>query len=195
MPRAISRVPKRYVAAAMVVLLATVGGVARANYLASGNDTRARRAAIDEHRGAPVAARALEKISSPRARGPRGLRGPQGPRGPRGRQGSQGLQGPQGPQGAQGSAGAAGAPGGFDPNKIVVRAGSEVTIPAGSGSTDLSVDCASGEVALSGGYSASTGVAYDNRPATTGRGWVVKVDSFFETEDGKGQAFAVCVRP
>jgi hypothetical protein len=136
--------------------------------------------------GRPVSARGLVKLMAllkPGPRGPRGLRGVQGPAGP---------QGPQGPQGAQGAEGVQGPVGGFDPSKIVERVGPATTIFAGSVSNSLSAACAPGEVALSGGYSTSTGFAYDDRPGSDGGSWIVLIDASAETVNGLGYGYIVC---
>jgi hypothetical protein len=116
------------------------------------------------------------------------LNGPlaKGPPGPRGRRGPRGPQGPPGPQGPQGPAG------GFDPTKIVFRVGPDTTIPAASVSGDLSVGCAPGEVALSGGYFASMGFPYSMHVASTGTGWIILIDNFDGSIPGRGQGYVVC---
>jgi hypothetical protein len=70
--------------------------------------------------------------------------------------------------------------------------GPATTIFAGSVSNSLSGACAPGEVALSGGYSTSTGFAYDDRPGSDGVSWIVLIDASAETVNGLGYGYIVC---
>ena len=106
-----------------------------------------------------------------------------------------GKPGPRGPRGPRGPAGPAGPTGGFDPTKIVARAGPQTVIPAASVMGDLSVGCAPGEIALSGGYFSDSGFAYADRPSNTVTGWIVLIDNFDSPIAGMGQGFVICGHP
>jgi hypothetical protein len=55
----------------------------------------------------------------------------------------------------------------------------------------LSVYCAAGEVALSGGYFSSTGSAFADRPAGA-TGWTVLIDNYDSPINGTGRGYVIC---
>lgn len=116
------------------------------------------------------------------------LRGQRGAPGPRGATGAAGTQGTPGAQGA------AGASGGFNPNKVTFRVGPTTTILAGD-LTTLTVTCASGEVAIGGGFFSSVGYPYFDGPAGDRASWRVAIDAFDSTVNGTGEGYAVCAAP
>jgi hypothetical protein len=69
--------------------------------------------------------------------------------------------------------------------------GPPTTIFAGSVSNSLSIACAPDEVALSGGYSTSTGFASDDSPGTDAVLWIVLIDASTETVNGLGYGYIV----
>lgn len=102
------------------------------------------------------------------------------------------LRGRRGPAGPGGSPGPAG---GFDPAKVTVRVSPEVAVPPNA-LRDAQADCAAGEVAVAGGFVATSGQVWRSRPTDDGRGWLVGVDSFqVRVANGAVRAYAICSRP
>jgi hypothetical protein len=103
--------------------------------------------------------------------GPKGDKGDKGDPGPAGTNGDTGAQGPQGPAGAQGPQGS------FSGVRYVVDDGN-------------TVECAAGEVAVSGGPTSRSGSYYDAPMAsgTTPTGWVAYYDN------GGNGVYAICAR-
>ena len=75
---------------------------------------------------------------------------------------------------------------------MVFRRGPDTYIPPNSVTGNLSVACAPGEVAMSGGYFTNTGFAYDDRPSGDGAAWIVLIDNFDSGIGGQGYGYVVC---
>ncbi len=120
--------------------------------------------------------------------GETGAIGPIGPQGPQGETGTAGAIGPQGPQGAPGIPGTPGAPGTVGPQGVPGSTGprgapglTAVTVvqsalsPDNPGSKSATATCASGSVAISGGFvlSGNATSIRENKPTADGTGWTV----------------------
>jgi hypothetical protein len=175
------------VVALIALFVALSGGAAAGSYVATSKLNRS----AAQHVHARAVAAKLAGSAAPQKVGKVMSLLARGPRGPRGRRGLRGPIGPQGPAGPVGPAGPTGATGGFSPSKIVLRIGSNVPITGGSVANSVSVGCAAGEVALSGGYFTDSGFAYADHPNDTATGWVILIDASGDVS-GSGRGYVVC---
>jgi collagen triple helix repeat protein len=110
--------------------------------------------------------------------GPRGATGATGPEGPPGARGVQGDEGLRGERGLQGEPGPRGAPGPAGLQEAVTRLGPLLEPPTGSNGLSYA-ECATGEVAVGGGWNYTSG--------PTGSGGRIEADRpslKFETPSG-----------
>lgn len=117
----------------------------------------------------------------------KGEKGDQGPKGDQGEQGQQGEKGEKGDQGPKGEPGIV---------SMQVREGNLTTIP-GKSEVTVEATCDPGEIAISGGYIASSNSinSFKNAPLTDGsltpKGWSVTANNS-AGNSGNIKAYVVC---